>query len=155
MLSLIYVSTASYVMSGAAVTALARQAAKHNAEHDVTGVLAYNTHNFMQLLEGEADNVLAIVRRIEADERHSGITYVRHQESSKRECPNWSMRSIALPLIGAGSSKVFASRLPPAMELDTKILFTSFASQLRIPQIASYVEAYDALASLCGTPAND
>lgn len=130
MLSLIYVSTAQTQVNDALVRQIAGSAAERNARAEVTGLLAYNSRSFMQLLEGEGDDVLEIMHDIERDSRHESIVYIRQADRGKRECPNWSMRSLITPLTGIGSAKVFTGLLPAQMELDTKILFTSFASSL-------------------------
>lgn len=130
MLSLIYVSTANARVDDAMVKQIAGTAAQKNAERGVTGLLAYNSRSFMQLLEGEGEDVLEIMHGIERDTRHNNIVYIRQDMREKRECPNWSMRSLITPLTGIGSAKFFSSLLPSRMEFDTKILFTSFASSL-------------------------
>lgn len=133
MLSLIYVSTANTRVDDAMVRQIAGIAAQKNAERAVTGLLAYNSRSFMQLLEGDHDAVLEIMQGIERDARHDHIVYIRRDMREKRECPNWSMRSLITPLTGIGSAKVFTGLLPAEMEFDTKILFTSFASSLNAP----------------------
>lgn len=140
MLSLIYVSTANTLVDDPMVRQIAGAAAENNAKHGVTGLLAYNTRNFMQLLEGEGDDVLAIMRAIENDERHANIVYIRQDLRETRECPNWSMRSLMTPLTGIGSAKVFSGLLPTQMEFDTKMLFTSFASSLSASSAAALTE---------------
>ena len=130
MLSLIYVSTARTQITDAMVEALAAEAAEHNARNQITGLLAYNSRSFMQLLEGEGDTVLATMHAIERDPRHENIVYIRQDTRFDRECPEWSMRSLITPVTGIESVQVFNGALPPTMEMDTKILFTSFASSL-------------------------
>ena len=130
MLSLIYVSTARVPITDSMVESLAAEAAKNNSQHQITGLLAYNSRSFMQLLEGEGDTVLATMHAIERDSRHENIVYIRQDSRFGRECPEWSMRSLITPVTGIGSVKVFTGALPSTMEMDTKILFSSFASAL-------------------------
>ena len=132
MLSLIYVSVANADITQKQVEALAIHSARNNSAHNVTGLLAFNTQRFMQLLEGDEETVLKIMRGIEADTRHSGVTYIRREKRAQRECPNWSMQSLLMPLTGIGSAEVFANSLPAQMEVDTRVLFTSFASALEV-----------------------
>lgn len=141
MLSLMYVSTARPGLTSQDVAAMADRAAQNNAREGVTGMLAFNSRNFMQLLEGVGDKVLGIMRHIERDDRHHDITYIRQDRREQRECPDWSMRSLITPLTGIGSATVFTGSLPRQMELDTKILFTSFASSLTAAQAAQHAEA--------------
>ena len=133
-LSLVYVSTASRPLSRQAVEDIAERAAVDNRKCGITGLLAYNARNFMQLLEGEHDDVHAVMRRIEDDVRHSSIIYIRRDSRATRECPDWSMCPIFTPLTGAGSVGRFADSLPETMELGTRVLFTSFASSLSLEQ---------------------
>lgn len=130
MLSVIYVSSSRRTFSAANLQDLAGEAAKANLACQVTGLLACNSRSFMQLLEGERKDVHDTMRRIEQDERHQNITYLRQQERERRECPGWSMCAIETPLRGIGSASRFTRTLPCEMEIDTRILFTSFASAL-------------------------
>ena len=130
MLSLIYVSVADTDITQKKVEALAIHSARNNADHNVTGLLAYDTRRFMQLLEGDEKIVLAIMRQIESDSRHTGVSYVRHEHREHRECPTWSMQSLIVPGTGIGSADIFAHSLPTQMAFDTKVIFTSFASSL-------------------------
>ena len=130
MLSLIYVSVADTDITQKKVEALAIHSARNNADHNVTGLLAYDTRRFMQLLEGDEKIVLAIMRQIESDSRHTGVSYVRREHREHRECPTWSMQSLIVPGTGLGSADIFAHSLPTQMAFDTKVIFTSFASSL-------------------------
>lgn len=130
MLSLMYVSLARPEIRPSEVEALANHAAQNNEQREITGLLAYNSLSFMQLLEGEESTVLELMRDIERDRRHTNLTYIRQDTREKRECPNWSMRSLFIPMTGIGSASRFTDSLPSQMELDTKIIFTSFASSL-------------------------
>lgn len=136
MLSLVYVSVAHADITQKQVEALAVHSARNNALHQVTGLLAYNTRRFMQLLEGEPDAVMAIMRSIEADSRHSQVNIMRQERRTQRECPTWSMQSLIMPLTGVGSADVFIHSLPEQMDIDTKVLFTSFASSKSAFQVA-------------------
>lgn len=140
MLSLMYVSMAQPGITAEEVEALAAQASMNNAQREITGLLAYNSLSFMQLLEGEGAAVLDVMRQIERDSRHGNITYIRQDTREHRECPDWSMRSLITPMTGLGSANIFTGSLPRQMELDTKILFTSFASSLTAEQAAYHAE---------------
>ncbi|GEM_PF-242466 len=155
MLSLMYVSTARPGLTGSEVEALAQRVAQNNARQEVTGLLAFNSRNFMQLLEGVGEKVLGVMRTIERDDRHHDITYIRQDTRAHRECPDWSMRSLITPLTGLGSASVFTGSLPRQMELDTKILFTSFASSLTAAQEAQHAEAEQRAMQDRGAAEND
>lgn len=143
-------------MTNDEVDAISARAAEHNRAVNVTGMLGYNSRSFIQLLEGDGEDVLAIMCRIETDARHTSITYIRQDNTrTSRECPDWSMRAMIVPLTGAGSANLFTDSLPSTMEMDTKILFTSFASQLNASQAAAHAEAEETLRSSMGPAVND
>ncbi|WP_052769076.1 BLUF domain-containing protein [Aurantiacibacter marinus] len=131
MISLIYVSMASDGVASEDVRELALHSARKNAEHGVTGLLTYNSARFMQLLEGEEHAVMSTMERISLDGRHNDISILRKMDITRRECPDWSMRVLFAPLAAKGSASDFTASLPKQMDVDTRILFTSFASSLR------------------------
>ena len=131
MLSLVYVSTCSEQFAASELMPLAERAAKANVELGVTGLLAWNSRHFMQLLEGEDSAVRKLMGRIERDERHSHVVYLRQEDREERECPDWGMQAITMPLAGAGSATRFTAGLPKGLAPDSRLLFTSFASALR------------------------
>lgn len=131
MISLVYLSTSSADLSAEELAALQAQASRTNARCGVTGMLAYDGKRFIQLLEGAERVVNATMGRIQQDSRHQGISILRHEEIGERECPDWSMRVMALPLTEAGSASEFAASLPEEMAPETRMLFTSFASSAR------------------------
>ena len=71
------------------------------------------------------------MERISQDSRHHDVNILRKADTRQRECPGWSMRALMGPLTGEGSASEFTASLPEKMEVDTRILFTSFASALR------------------------
>lgn len=68
---------------------------------------------------------------IPRDSRHRDINILRKTEIQRRECPDWSMRMLLRPFAGEGSATDLSASLPKQMDVDTRILFTSFASSLR------------------------
>lgn len=130
MLSVIYVSSARQAFSAGELEDLAERAASANRACDITGLIACNTRSFMQLLEGPGSDVRATMQRIQHDGRHENIIFIRQQERPRRECTGWSMRSLPTPMRGLGSAARFTRTLPGEMDIDTQILFTSFASAL-------------------------
>lgn len=127
MLSIIYVSTAAIGFDSDALTALTLHANSKNDKNDITGMLVYNGELFMQLLEGEEQNVSDILDIIAKDKRHTNVTIIRKEDIVARECPDWSMRAFTMKLHGDGATEVFKS-LPNTMRADTKTIFTSFAT---------------------------
>jgi hypothetical protein len=74
-----------------ALTDILACANRRNREDGVTGVLAFDDHNFIQVLEGEREKVWAIFLKILGDRRHTDVTLVEFSETSERLFENWSM----------------------------------------------------------------
>ncbi|MBK9447358.1 MAG: BLUF domain-containing protein [Betaproteobacteria bacterium] len=90
-LTIVYVSAATHPMSEEGLAALLKQARENNASHGVTGVLLYHDGNFMQLLQGPADDVRNIYAAIESDPRHHMVTPIVDETGLPREFADWAM----------------------------------------------------------------
>ena len=62
-----------------------------NKAHGITGVLVFVDGAFLQILEGEKDDVLELMARIERDPRHRAIKVFSEQEVDERAFASWSM----------------------------------------------------------------
>lgn len=88
---LVYVSTAKKMMEDADLLELLTQSRERNLKHNITGVLLYSEGTFMQVLEGERDDVYKIYGSIEQDLRHRNIIKLITGPADQRVFPNWSM----------------------------------------------------------------
>ncbi|MEO3404683.1 BLUF domain-containing protein [Mucilaginibacter sp. CAU 1740] len=88
---LVYVSTAKKTMEDADLLELLTQSRERNLQHNITGILLYSEGTFMQVLEGEKDDVYKIYASIERDLRHRNIIKLVTGLADKRVFPNWSM----------------------------------------------------------------
>lgn len=70
------------------ILAKARQC---NAKVDVTGALLFTEGRFVQVLEGDRNDVRATYDRIEADPRHANVEILSSQFSDRRRFKQWSM----------------------------------------------------------------
>ncbi len=91
MFQFVYVSSAVVLLSDEELKNLLEVSRRRNRECDVTGLLLYVSGNFIQLLEGRQEDVLATRARIEADKRHRGIVPLLEGPCAKRDFPDWSM----------------------------------------------------------------
>ncbi len=88
---LIYASTISEGFDLTTVENIIHAARENNQSLDVTGLLCFDHHFFLQCLEGSRTNVNHIYQRILNDKRHNNIIMLDYQEISAREFSNWSM----------------------------------------------------------------
>lgn len=88
---IVYLSSATRLMSDADLMELLRVSRVNNARDDVTGMLFYQGGNFIQLLEGESATIDTIYARIEKDPRHHGCLRMLDGEAEERLFADWSM----------------------------------------------------------------
>ena len=91
MYHLIYISYANYPMSEAELEAILQSARKKNREMGITGMLLYLNEKFIQVLEGEQDQIEKLMNIIELDPRHKKISVLLKGNTNERIFKNWSM----------------------------------------------------------------
>lgn len=92
-----YISSFVQDMSDDELAVLASQAAKNNAENDITGVLMAKGGLFFQIIEGPEENIDSLFTNILKDHRHEKIITLGIQIGDlKRLFPNWNMKDINL-----------------------------------------------------------
>lgn len=122
----VYVSTAEQLEQDD-VAAILASCQRHNAERGVTGLLLYNGRNFLQLLEGTADDLEWIMHRIERDNRHHGISRLYDEPTETRACPDWAMKRIALGDSGEARRERLEEELPEALDPHVRRMILNFA----------------------------
>lgn len=108
---IVYVSLASDEMGSEKLDKLLSHCRTHNEKSGVTGVLVYYQREFLQLLEGEATDVLALYERIEGDLRHQQIYKLWDGPIDERSYGKWTMAFIDQKLIEAMPHAVHPSWL--------------------------------------------
>jgi hypothetical protein len=88
---LIYSSEATPGLAAAELEEMLAESRIRNKAHGVTGVLLFVEGAFLQILEGEKDDVLGLMERIERDPRHRGVKVFYEQEVDERAFASWSM----------------------------------------------------------------
>ncbi len=91
LLQLVYVSSATKLLTEEELAELLQAAREKNARLDITGLLLYNDGNFIQALEGPKEAVLKLYETISQDHRHSGVMTLTTQPVAERLFPDWSM----------------------------------------------------------------
>lgn len=62
-----------------------------NEEDEITGLLLYHDGSFLQILEGDENEVQAAVGRIEQDKRHHEVSLIFRGEIEERSFGEWRM----------------------------------------------------------------
>ncbi len=94
---LIYRSTccASF-LPNADLRALVHNAAEHNAQHSITGLLLLSGDQFLQVLEGPAKPVNQLFNRIIRDARHHSVELIAFEQIGPRYFDDWCMHLVDL-----------------------------------------------------------
>lgn len=88
---LLYISSIASTAQFDAVGQIARHARQANVKVHITGLLIFDGERFCQYLEGHADDVNQLFKRIEVDPRHQGVRLLHRGESAQRQFRRFSM----------------------------------------------------------------
>jgi Sensors of blue-light using FAD len=88
---LIYVSSMSISCTQNDIDSILKSSKKNNQLLEVTGILLYSKHCFLQCLEGEYKVLNSLYEIIKKDSRHSQSTVLSLHSISKREFADWQM----------------------------------------------------------------
>lgn len=67
-----------------------------NEIHGITGILSYNHGHYLQIIEGEDNDVSNLIRNIQKDTRHQNIIEILDMEIEDRFFCDWSMNLVPL-----------------------------------------------------------
>lgn len=99
---LIYASKVMPSVSIEEVQNILSIARKNNAELGITGVLLCDTAYFLQALEGEAEVLQSVFKRIAKDPRHADVEILARGEIDQPRFSNWSMGFVDAATVLAG-----------------------------------------------------
>ncbi len=88
---LIYSSEATGEMARADLEQMLEESRVRNARRDITGALVFVDGVFLQVLEGERDDVEDLMESIRRDPRHRNLKVFHEEESDRRTFPTWRM----------------------------------------------------------------
>ena len=127
--SLIYASTAKPGLDSQDLLAIMSVAESNNQRAGITGLVLFNGFNFIQCIEGERVPALDCLRRIERDDRHSGMTIISQREIPGRQFTQWRMAGQSLPVQPDFSAAELMGLLShEAITEQTRTQFASFLS---------------------------
>lgn len=101
LITLIYGSAAVDTFTEPELVALLEKSRANNQPLGITGMLVYRDGNFLQVLEGEAEQVDALFKKISRDPRHRGILIFMRRPLQQREFSDWSMGFVNLDTVNA------------------------------------------------------
>jgi hypothetical protein len=108
---LIYVSVATRDMSPADVKSLLDNARQKNAQRNITGLLVYHHGEFMQLLEGDKEEIFSIYHKVSEDKRHRQVNLLWNGPIQERSFANWEMAFVGLDDLALDTTAGYSSFL--------------------------------------------
>jgi len=90
---LIYTSTPRVEITREILNDIAMVSIKNNFKKGITGILLGMENKFMQYLEGDEQEVLALFETLKKDERHKDVTRWLSGHTQERVFSKWSMAS--------------------------------------------------------------
>lgn len=91
LIRILYASTAQDGVDLNEFKRILLQAQTNNDRCDLTGMLAFNSNFFLQVLEGARDQVNGLYTRLMRDPRHHTVTVLSCKEIEERHWASWSM----------------------------------------------------------------
>ncbi len=91
MYQLLYLSTAVNLMTNDELDSLLSEAKKNNHVNNVTGMLVYHDGCFIQILEGEKNEIKSLFNKISHDPRHKSIYLIDERDIDSRSFETWDM----------------------------------------------------------------
>lgn len=88
---LIYTSVANQPLAEEELVTLLEQARARNDKQGITGFLIYHNREFVQLLEGNKEDVFDIYASICDDGRHTSVNTFFNRDVAERSFKNWEM----------------------------------------------------------------
>ena len=96
MYELLYCSSARPNLTADDIDNILKKSQNFNLEHSITGCLLCFDKQFVQLLEGNKDDVKQLYEIIKKDKRHSNVILMNENDKQFRFFPTWEMKFIEL-----------------------------------------------------------
>ncbi len=122
----LYISTAPTLLREE-VEAILATSARNNPARGITGLLLFNGRNFLQLLEGELDEVAGLMETITADPRHAGVSVLDRRTIEARTCPDWAMKRVLIAESIANRREMLERDLPDGLDVEVRKMIVNFA----------------------------
>jgi hypothetical protein len=103
LVQLIYCSQVTGRLTLDAVQLILSNASKKKPAHGITGFLAFNERNFLQVIEGGTSAINLLFSSIYRDPRHHGVHLISFREIAERQFPHFAMGDCNLGVVDSSS----------------------------------------------------
>ena len=126
---IVYTSEASKTMDHNKISEILRISREKNSKKGITGMLLYIKNDFIQLLEGDKEEILSLYEVISKDPRHGNVKTLISCHGDKRLFSEWSMGFSSFDNLEKLNEFAFAKNV------DTKGLFDQDLSNVFHPAL--------------------
>jgi len=88
---IVYTSQALKMFSKRNLLDLLHDARAFNTIDNITGILMHREGNFLQVVEGDSENIENLITRLLIDPRHNNVQIISDSSVSRRLFKNWAM----------------------------------------------------------------
>jgi hypothetical protein len=117
-----YISLESRRLDRSDILDILRVSRERNAASGITGVLMYYDGVFLQIIEGDDDNVDALLERLRRDRRHRDLRVMLDESCAVRHFPDWAMALLDLPSLPPDDRWLCRHLDRPLPELQSDVL---------------------------------
>ncbi len=89
--SLVYLSSRPVEVTDEVIEDILKVAQINNKKLGITGVLLYSDTQFLQCIEGDYANLIALYDKIKLDDRHKQLFLLNLSPIAERNFPSWQM----------------------------------------------------------------
>lgn len=146
LIRLLYASTAQEGVDLNEFKRILAQAQSNNDQRDLTGMLAFNSKLFLQVLEGARDQVNELYAKLLRDPRHHTVTVLSFKEIEERHWASWSMgfaapnadnRALFLKYSQQSTFNPYAMKADAAEKMLMELMNTTLALSTSAPAAAT------------------
>ena len=88
---LIYASETAGDLNAQLIAGLLEEARANNNRRDLTGLLLFDHHHFMQVLEGDREVLNELYGKLQRDSRHKHVVLLNFEDIPHRQFGSWAM----------------------------------------------------------------
>ena len=103
LVQLIYCSQVTGRLTLDSVQCILNTATKKNPTRGITGFLAFNEGNFLQVIEGGTSAINLLFNSIYCDQRHHGVHLISFCEIAERQFPHFAMGDCNLETVDSSA----------------------------------------------------
>ena len=112
----------------------------NNRQYNITGLLFYHSRSFVQIIEGQDNDLEELMSILESDPRHKNIIRIVYEPIEKRAFSDWNMSSFDLSDhidINADKLCTIKEMYKESLKIKTNILVHFYTAMLRAEDLST------------------